>query len=81
VSGALGVEIDVAPVRRVFGTVVETFGGGKAGFLASGDGNGVDVEFLVALSDEGECLAVGRPAVPIRRSFLRDEARRASGDC
>src|SRR5271167_2574797 len=77
VSGALGVEIDVAAVGRIFGAVVEAFGGGETGFTAAFNGDGVDVEVFVALThvalaDESERFAVRRPAVPVGGGALRN---------
>ncbi len=79
-AGALGVEINVLPVRGIFGAIVETLRSGETSFVAAGDRNCVDVEIAIALANEGESLAIRRPAMPIRRSVLRDAARRAAGN-
>src|SRR5208283_472912 len=80
VTGALGVEVDIFSVRGVFGTVVLALCRGKAGFFTSCRGNGVDVDFAFAFTDEGERLSVGRPSVPVGRRLLGEASRCSAGD-
>src|SRR5438876_10371100 len=75
VSGALGVEIDVLTIGRIFGAVVKSLCGCKTSFITASYGNRVDIKVAIALADEGESLAIRRPAVPVRGSVLGDAAR------
>src|SRR3954468_12629049 len=79
----LGIEINVISVRRIFGSIIQSFGSGKArlfGSCAFCSRNRVDVEISVALANERQCPTIGRPAVPVRRRCLGDAAWRASSD-
>src|SRR5437867_4818266 len=80
VPGALRVEINVLTIWRIFRTVVQSFRSCTSSFIASGDGNRVDIKVAVALTNECKSLSVWRPAMPIRRRVLRDSARLATGD-
>src|SRR5207247_6694380 len=76
--GALGVEVNVIPVGRIFRTIVQSLGGRQLLLLAACRGNRVDIEIAVPLADERKCLSIRRPAMPIRRRLLRDASRRAA---
>ena len=80
VSSTLGVEVNVFAVRRIFGTVIQSLGRGETDLFATGCGDCIDIKFAVALADEGERLAVGRPTMPVRRRLLRDPAWRSTSD-
>src|ERR1700722_18705132 len=79
-AGALGVEINIFTVRRIFGTIVEAFGGREPCLFSAGRRNRIDIEVSLTLANERQRFTVGRPAVPIRWRLLRDAARRAAGD-
>ena len=59
VPGALGIEIDVLTIGRVFGAIVEAFGSCEARLITAGNRDCVDVEIAIALADEGEGLTIG----------------------
>src|ERR1700716_3953733 len=75
---ALGVEVNVFPVGRVFRTVIKAFGCSQSGLFAAGCGYLVDVELALALANECERLSIRRPTMPIRGRILRDAARRSA---
>src|ERR1700674_3197670 len=77
---ALGVEVDVFPVGRVFRTVIKAFGCSHSVLFTAGCGYRLDVELAVALANECEGLSVPRPTMPIGRRLLRDAARRSSAE-
>src|ERR1035441_2342186 len=77
-AAALGVEVDVLAIGRIFGTIVEALGSSEASLFTSAYRDGVDVELAVTLGTVGECLAVGRPTMPIGR---RSEERRVGKEC
>src|SRR5271163_2195990 len=79
-AGALGIEINIFSIGRIFGAVVEALGGGETRFFASGGGNGVDVKIAVAFPDKGESSAVRRPAMPIRGRTLGDAPGSTAGE-
>ena len=56
--GAVGVKVNVLAVGRILGPVVEPLGGSQAGFIATCDRNGVDIEVPIPLSDEGKRSAI-----------------------
>src|SRR5262249_13857267 len=71
---------DELTIGRIFRPIVQSPGRRQARLRAALDGDGVDVELPVALAAESQRLAVGRPAVPVRRSFRCDEPGRSAGD-
>src|SRR2546427_2010449 len=79
-AGTVRTEVNPLPVRRVIRPIIEPLRGGQARLAAAGDGNCVNVDLAAALRAVGERPAIRRPAVPVRRSRLRDELRRAAGD-
>src|ERR1019366_5160280 len=66
-AGALGVEVNVLAIGRIFGTIVEALGSSEARFFTSAHRDDVDVELAIALGTVSKSLAVGRPAMPVRR--------------
>src|SRR5262245_42926325 len=75
---SLGVEIDILAVRRVVGAIVQTRRRGKTLLFSAFNRNCVDIELIVPLTAEGQCLAVCRPSVPVGWSKLSDPPRRAA---
>src|SRR6266446_9957520 len=72
VPRALGIKIDILPVRRIFRPVVEARRGRQSGFFAPGDWNCINVKLAVALPYECQRFPIGRPPVPVGRRILRN---------
>src|ERR1700678_3130850 len=79
-AGANRIEINELAVRRVLWAVVQPRGRRQAGLVAAPRGDGIDVEFAAALTAKGQHLAARRPAVPVRRTRLRDKLGRSPRD-
>src|SRR2546430_5335560 len=57
-SAARRVEVDVRAVAHVLRSVVESRGGGEADLVATGDGNLVNIEIVVALPNVNQPASV-----------------------
>src|SRR5437899_12271549 len=80
VSRALGVEVNVLPVRRIIGTVIQSLGGGQPRLFSARCRNRIAVELAVSLTNERQCLPIRRPSMPVGRRLLRDPPRSSSRD-
>src|SRR5690349_6866666 len=65
------VEINIFSIRCIFGAIIQSLGGGQLYLLPSGGGHFIYIELAIAFSAEYQILAIGRPAMQIRRSFWR----------
>src|SRR5579864_4643175 len=80
VPGALGIEINVFAIGGVLRAIVEAFGSGQPSFFPARHRNCIDVKIAVALADEGQCLSVRRPAMPVGGSIFGEAARGSASD-
>src|ERR1700687_5546628 len=65
VPGALGIEINVLPIRRIFRPIVESRCCRQSLLLATFHWNCVNVKIAVALPNKRQSSSVGRPPMPV----------------
>src|SRR5262249_18507265 len=80
VSRALRVEVDISSVRRIFGAIVQSLGGRHPFLISTCSRNRINIEVAVALADERQRLAIGRPSMPVGWRLVGYLSRRAASD-